>query len=60
MQLGGRDMSNGDTTQLNTSMGDVQSGGVSEPGHLGGQVSGAIAGTWPLNLFDIGVNGSTG
>ncbi|KAF5872090.1 putative transcription factor cys6 protein [Botrytis fragariae] len=62
MQLGGRDMSNGDTTQLNTSMGDVQSGGVGEPGHLGGQVSGAIAGapTWPLNLFDIGVNGSTG
>ncbi|KAI9648203.1 hypothetical protein NHQ30_002835 [Ciborinia camelliae] len=61
MQLGGRDMSSGDTTQLNTSMGEVQNGSVGEQGHLGGQVSGAIPGaTWPLNLFDIGPNSTNG
>lgn len=62
---GGRDMSNvnGDATQLNGVMGDVQNGGggVVEQGHLGGQVEGATAGaTWPLNLFDIGTNGNAG
>ncbi|CAD6442322.1 1372462d-66d2-49c4-9ec7-ec9edaf1685d [Sclerotinia trifoliorum] len=61
MQLGGRDMNAGDATQLNPSIGEVPNGGVGEPGHLGGQVSGAIAGaTWPLNLFDIGPNGTAG
>lgn len=61
MQLGGRDMNNGDATQLNTSMGEVQNGVVGGQGHLGGQVSGAIPGAiWPLNIFDIGANGATG
>lgn len=54
-------MGNGDATQLNTTMGEVQNGVVGEQPHLGGQVSGAIAGaTWPLNLFDIGPNGTSG
>lgn len=61
IQLGGRDVSNGDTTQPNTTISEVQNGVVGEQGHLGGQVpSGAVLGTWPFVVFDIGTNGANG
>lgn len=47
---GGRDM-NGDAQQQAAALA-VSSG--MDGGHLGGQVSGAMGMTWPLNIFDIG------
>ncbi|PQE31486.1 hypothetical protein CJF32_00008079 [Rutstroemia sp. NJR-2017a WRK4] len=59
MQLGGRNVSNGESSQPNPAMNDMSNGVAAEQPHLGGPIAGMGA-TWPLNIFDIGQGGGPG
>lgn len=60
MQLGGRDLGNGDGAQQSSEMAMTSTAVPPlEHGHLGPHVAGQTMGvTWPLNIFDIGQQGS--
>ena len=58
MQLGGRDLGNGDGAQQTSGEMTMAAGataGVLDHAQVAGQMTG---GTWPLNIFDIGQHGS--
>lgn len=53
MQLGGRDLNNGDTAQTNTSIAELTASttGLLDHSHLGPANSGLPV-QWPMNIFD--------
>jgi hypothetical protein len=65
MQLGGREGNgNGNIPQPGTSLGEMTSSQAvtmeQNVGHLGGQMTGGIGMSWPLNIFDLGHGGGQG